>query len=276
MLAKYRMELSFSKYLAINEIFCLDQGKVLSLSEALSFRGDEDETDPQAVVRDRIASVQANYVPGPRGSDHLTAAVLGFKPCAIIQYKHHPESPAAAIVAEKLKTGTSNAGAIQAELLKHGFKVRSDFAIVPIHLDKYMTTMILVGGKAACDEMKTLYMCQFHLDLISSPAAQADPDKMARVPDIVHGKCDNYCGTPGPGGEKCMPIHRRIGQLLGYTQEQVEEFLAGMKTSGGYDHMPDVKYPVDLPPSLASVPRRKGFTPNESRYKASNAVRVLR
>jgi len=59
----------------------------------------------------------------------------------------------------------------------------------------------------------------------------------------------------------CQPIHKRIGELLGYTDQQVDDFL---KSMGGYKHMPDVEYPFELPPALAA-PRKKGFEPHESR-----------
>lgn len=264
------MDLSFSQYLAIHEIFRLDYGKVLTLREIFN---QEDDSDPAAAAQKRIASVKDKYVPGPYGSDHLTAAVLGYKPCAIVQYQHHESNPAAEVVKDILKIGGSNVGAIQGELLRHGFKVRPDFTVTPLFLPGYMTSMMLVGGKKACEEMKTLYMCQFHLDLISSPEIQSDPDKMAKVPDLVHDKCDAFCDMSGTGGDKCMPLHKRIGQLLGYTDQQVEEFLADMKERGGYDHMPDVKYPVDLPPSLAGVPRKKGFSPNESITRSTRVFR---
>lgn len=77
----------------------------------------------------------------------------------------------------------------------------------------------------------------------------------------------------------CKPIHKRIGELLGYTDEQVDSFINDPNAiPGGYGHMPDVEYPFELPPSLSDVPRKKGFSPHESRiqwssrYKTSSSI----
>lgn len=53
-----------------------------------------------------------------------------------------------------------------------------------------------------------------------------------------------------------------IGELLGYTDQQVDDFLKSMER---YKHMPDVEYPFELPPALAAAPKKKGFEPHESR-----------
>lgn len=111
------MGLSFSKWLIVSEVFELDLGHVLTLSEALSL-------SPEA--QERIDATKSSYQPGPYSKDHLVAAILGFKPASIVVYSHHPESPAAAIVSDEIKNGHSDR--IQAELLSHGFKVRPDFS----------------------------------------------------------------------------------------------------------------------------------------------------
>ena len=51
---------------------------------------------------------------------------------------------------------------------------------------------------------------------------------------------------------------------IGYTDEQVDKWLA---QAPGYNHMPDVEYPFELPPALAAAPRKKGFAPHESRIQ---------
>jgi len=108
MRSKYRMALSFSKWLVVSEVFRLDLGHVLTLAEAL-------ELSPEAQAR--IDKTKSSYQPGPHASDHLVAAVLGYKPAAIVLYAHHPESPAAAIVTDAIKKGDSDR--IQAELLRN-------------------------------------------------------------------------------------------------------------------------------------------------------------
>lgn len=248
------MGLSFSKWLIVSEIFKLDQGShVLTLSEAL-------ELSPEAQAR--IDTTKASYKPGPHENDHLVAAVLGLKPTAIVSYAHHPESPAASIVSDAIKRDTGNVGRVQAELLSHGIKVRPDFHMIHMDLPGYTKMNIIVGGKAAVEELWQIYKCQYYLDFISSDDHKnVSPEILDRVNKMLHGRCDVFCSR-GYGGMNCQPIHKRIGELLGYTDEQVDTFL---KSMGGYKHMPDVEYPFELPPSLASVPKRKGFEPHESR-----------
>ena len=250
MRSKYRMALSFSKWLVVSEVFRLDLGHVLTLAEAL-------ELSPEAQAR--IDKTKSSYQPGPHASDHLVAAVLGYKPAAIVLYAHHPESPAAAIVTDAIKKGDSDR--IQAELLAHGIKVRPDFHIIHMNLPGYSTANIMVGGKAAVEELWKVYQCQFYLDQLSSgDHAAVTPEMMAKANNVMRGRCEVLCKR-GYGGMNCQPIHKRIGELLGYTDQQVDDFL---KSMGGYKHMPDVEYPFELPPALAA-PRKKGFEPHESR-----------
>lgn len=73
-------------------------------------------------------------------------------------------------------------------------------------------------------------------------------------------------------------MHKRIGQLLGYADEQINSFLNSLE--GGFNHLPDYNYPMELPHSLASLPRRKGFEPHESRIwitrpQTSNSFRIF-
>ena len=258
------MGLAFSHWLTIHEVFRLDQGRVLTLAEAL---------DPQAIAQQRISSVRASYQPGPQG-DHIAAAVSGLKPAAIIRYDHHPESPAATVVSDSLKKTPTDLGQVQAELLKAGIKVRPDFHIIHMNLPGYSTTNIIVGGREESEELWKLLKCQYYLDFISSDNhSHVTPEIMRQVNDMLHGKCDVFCQR-GYGGMDCQPIHRRIGQLLGYTDQQVDDFIS---TMGGYNHIPDVKYPFELPASLASVPRKKGFVPHESsQYKTSTVAGLRR
>lgn len=247
------MGLSFSKWLIIAEVFNLDFGKVLTLAEAL-------DLSPEA--QERINVTKASYAPGPHTGDHLVAAVLGLKPAALLRYEHHPENPAASIVSDAIKKGDS--GRVQAELLSHGIKVRPDFNIIYMNLPGYSKSQIIVGGKAATEELWKVYQCQYNLDFLSSgDHSEVTPEIMGRVNKMMHGRCEVFCKR-GEAGMNCIPIHKRIGELLGYTDEQVDGFLNDMKKVGGYNHMPDVEYPVELPTSLAASPRKKGFKPYES------------
>lgn len=250
------MGFSFSKWLIVNEVFNLNSGQVLNLVEALQLGS--------TAQRQIKKFNNMPYKPGPNNENHLVAAVLGYKPCAIVRYDHHPESPAAAVVSDELKASdTKNSGQIQAELLAHGIKVRPDFHIVHMNLPGYSTRNIIVGGKEPSEELWKLYKCQYYLDFISSPDhANVTPDVISKVNNMLHGRCDVFCKR-GYAGMDCQPIHKRIGQLLGYTEEQVNDFL---KSMGGYNHIPDVKYPIDLPSSIEKLPRKKGFVPNETKF----------
>lgn len=239
--------------MVVSEVFRLDQGHVVTFAEAL-------ELSPEAQAR--IYHTQATYKPGPHSGDHLIAAILGLKPAAIVRYDYHPESPASSVVADAIKKDFGNLGRIQAELLTHGIKVRPDFHIIHMNLPGYSRTNIIVGGRAAAEELWKVYQCQYYLDfLTSADHGNVAPEIIGRVNQMLHGRCDVFCKR-GYGGMNCKPIHKRIGELLGYTDQQVDSFLKDMK---GYNHMPDVEYPFELPPALASAPKKKGFEPNESR-----------
>lgn len=240
------MGLSFSKYLAIHEIFQLDRARVLSLAEVV---------EPPPSAADQLARVRTSYRPDPAGSDHLAAVCAGLKPAAIVSYIHHPDSPAAAVVSDKLrKDHNLTAGEVQAELLKHGFKVRPDFHIIHMDLPNYSSSSIIVGGRAAVEELWQLLRCQFYLDLISSPDhPEINQDVIQQMNKKVLGQCRAYCNR-GTAGLQCKPIHKRIGELLGYTDEQIHDFLQSM--THGQDTLPDIDYPMGLPQSLAGVPRR--------------------
>jgi len=260
MRAKYRMGLSFSKWLVVSEVFKLDQGHVVSLAEAL-------ELSPE--VKDRISYVKGNYLPSSHQQqphDHLIAAILGFKPAAIIRYDHHPENPASALVVDAIKKDFGgNNGRIQAELLSHGLKVRPDFHILHMNLPKYSIANIFVGGRAAVEELWQIYKCQYFLDYASSDDHKnLTPEIMNRINSMANSRCEVFCKR-GEGGINCAPIHKRIGELLGYPEHQVDDFIKGLMSQKGYNHMPDLEYPFELPPSLAAVPRKKGFEPHESR-----------
>lgn len=245
------MGLSFSKFLAIHEIFLLDKGRVLSLVEAVGI-----SADATAQAQAQLADVRATYKPDPFGADHLAAACAGLKPAAVVSYFHHPESPAAAVVSDELrKDSDATAGEIQAELLKHGFQVRPDFHIIHMNLPNYAKRSIIVGGRAAVEELWKLFQCQYFLDIVSSPDhSEINADAIAKATRQLRGQCNGFC-TRGMAGMQCKPIHKRIGQLLGYTDEQVDDFVNNM--TGGYDHLPDLQYPVEIPRSLAGIPRRK-------------------
>ena len=278
---KYCMELSFSHWLTIREVFALDYGHVLTLAEAVGLQTPPKESpifspfknsdgDPKVIAQQRIAAVRSSYKKGLTGNNDvdIAAAVAGLKPASIIRYDHHPENPAAAFVIDKIKKNPSNnTGAIQAELLKAGIQIRSDFNIIHMNLPGYSTTNIIVGGRKETEELWKLLKCQYYLDFISSDDhSGVTPQTMKQVNDMLHGKCDVFCQR-GYAGMDCQPIHKRIGQLLGYTDQEVDDFISSM---GGYNHMPDVDYPFELPASLANVPRKKGFVPHESsQYKAS-------
>lgn len=271
------MGLSFSQFLVVNEVFRLDYGRVLTLAEAI---------DPRAVAQQQIADIPNKYKPGPGlESDHIVAAVVGLKPTAIITYHHHPESPAAAVVSDEIKKRANTPtgelrwpeqGAIQAELLKHGIKVRPDFHIAHMNFPGYTQANIVIGGRKDVEELLSVLKCQYYLDMVSSDDHQnVNPELLAKLDAMMAGQCKVFC-NPGNAGINCKPLHRRIGQLLGYTDQQVDSFLAGMTPEkGGYDHIPDVQYPFELPPSLAAVPKKKGFVPNESR-QAARSARVFR
>lgn len=274
------MGLSFSQFLVVNEVFRLDHGRVLTLAEIIYPQSSEEPFDAKTVAQQQIAAIPGKYKPGPgKDSDHIVAAVVGLKPTAIIRYDHHPDSPAAAVVSDEIKkkAPTGNAGAIQAELLKHGIQVRPDFHIIHMNLPGYTQANIIIGGRKDAEELWSVLKCQYYLDMVSSDDHQTvTPELMVKVNSMMNGQCQVFC-KPGEAGINCKPLHRRIGQLLGYTDEQVDTFLAGMTPDkGGYDYMPDVQYPFELPPSLAAVPKKKGFIPNESRYKSASFVRVFR
>lgn len=246
------MGLSFSKFLAIHEIFLLDEGRVLSLVEAVGI-----SADAATAAQSQLANVRANYKPDPFGADHLAAACAGLKPAAIVNYAHHPESPAAAVVSDELrKDAHANIGEIQAELLSHGFKVRPDFHIIHMNLPNYSKASIIVGGRAAVEELWKLMQCQYFLDIVSSPDnTEINANVIRDATKKMRGQCTAYCNR-GFAGMQCKPLHRRIGELLGYTDDQVNTYLNDV---GGYDHLPDLEYPIELPQSLAGVPRRKGM-----------------
>lgn len=226
--------MSFCQYFVLGEMFNLNDGCVLTL----------ESSNPEKTAKKRIAKVFKNYSPAPNGVDHLAAAVAGLKPCSLIQYSHHPENPAADFVIDSLKKNPTNLGAVQAKLLQYGFKIRPDFSIVHINLPNYMTSWIAVGGKKQCEELKSLYECQYYLDNISAVG-----NKDMQI------KCKSYC-TMGNAGMNCKPIHKRIGELLGYTEDQINHWL---HQTNGYNHIPDLEYPFELPKSLNSVPRKIGY-----------------
>jgi len=277
------MGLSFSQFLVVNEVFRLDQGRVLTLAEVITglpTNEPEGPFDAKAIAQQQIAAIPGKYKPGPGAeTDQIVAAVVGLKPTAIIRYNHHPDSPAAAVVADEIKKKAigGNAGALQSELLKHGIQVRPDFHIIHMNFPGYTQANIIIGGRKDTEELWSILKCQYYLDMVSSDDhAEVSPELMGKVNDIMQGRCQVFC-QPGNAGINCKPLHRRIGQLLGYTDEQVDSFLATMTPDkGGYDHMPDIQYPFELPPSLAAIPKKKGFSPNESRYKTASFIRVFR
>jgi hypothetical protein len=119
----------------------------------------------------------------------------------------------------------------------------------------YSASNIIVGGRAAVEELWIVLQCQYYLDLLSS--GDTDAFDLQKVTTMLRGQC--HCPIPSdPQG--CKPVHRRIGQLLGYSDKEVDDFVSNM---AGYNHMPDVEYPFELPSSLANVPKKKGFSPNE-------------
>lgn len=131
-----------------------------------------------------------------------------------------------------------------------------------MNLPGYSTTNIIVGGRAATEELWKVYQCQYFLDQLGTKNhTSVSPEIMAKVDKSMRGQCQSLCNQ-GYAGLNCQPIHKRIGELLGYTDQQVDDFL---KSMGGYNHMPDVDYPFELPPSLANTPRGKGFESNESK-----------
>jgi len=244
------MGLSFSKFLIIHELFSLDKGQVLSLAEAVNI-----STDAATQAQDQLAAVRATYKPNPAGADHLAAVCAGLKPAAIVSYIHHPESPAAAVVSDELhKDLDVTAGEIQAELLKHGFKVRPDFHIIHMNLPNYSKMSIIVGGRAAVEELWKLFQCQYFLDVASSPDnPKIDDAAVNQAAKQLRGQCNRFC-THGNAGMTCKPIHKRIGQLLGYTKQQVDDFVNNIT---GYDHLPDLEYPIEMPRSLTGITRKK-------------------
>ena len=114
----------------------------------------------------------------------------------------------------------------------------------------YSASNIIVGGRAAVEELWIVLQCQYYLDLLSS--GDTDAFDLQKVTTMLRGQC--HCPIPSdPQG--CKPVHRRIGQLLGYSDKEVDDFVSNM---AGYNHMPDVEYPFELPPSLANVPKNQG------------------
>jgi hypothetical protein len=248
------MGFSFNQWLAIYEVFKLDQGRVLTLSEVL------DGMNPDTA--DKIAATRDSYKPGPYSSDPLIASIIGLKPVSIVRYAHHPENPAAEFVADKLKKDSGNFGRIQAELLSYGIKTRPDFHIIHMDLPGYTSGQLIVGGKKPAEELWDLYKCQYYLDYVSSDDhSNVTPEVMKSVNDMMNGHCEVFCKV-GSAGMNCKPLHKRIGQLLGYTDEQVDDFIHN-SMQHGYNHIPDVPYPFDLPDALKAIPRKKGFTPQE-------------
>ena len=137
----------------------------------LPMPNDDEPFDAHTVAQKQIAAIPGIYKPGPgKETDQIVAAVVGLKPTAIIRYNHHPDSPAAAVVADEIKKKAigGNAGALQAELLKHGIKVRPDFHIIHMNLPGYTQANIIIGGREGVEELWSILKCQYYLDMVSS------------------------------------------------------------------------------------------------------------
>lgn len=149
-----------------------------------------------------------------------------------------------------------NFGLVQKMLLAQGLRMVPDFTILPFKMQGRPQFMI-VGKEKNVRELADLIRMQTYIDLMSHPKAQLDPEARREALRALRGK--GVCKA-GDAGINCFPIHRRIGELLGYTPEQVNE-LRQLMAGDSIDRLPDIDYRgLNMPTGLRDEPRQPGFT----------------
>lgn len=242
---------TFSFWLAISE--------ALDTSSSPRMQYGRSPVDPRKEVERQLSDVEKNYKPGPwpQNFTHLAAAVTGKKPVALIQYSGTSGHPALMAQRDPKRNPAKdhlNFGLVQKMMLQHGMKRRPDFTIQPINIPGFMDGWLAVGGEKEVREIYELLKLQRYMDIMSHP----ENASWMQVKDAVRAMRkyrDAEVCKVGEAGSCCLPLHQRIGQLLGYTDQQVTDFLHSLG-SDGRECIPDIPYPGSLPDVLRNAPRR--------------------
>lgn len=244
--------LSFSKWLLVDELF----------AEATATQKKRDFLSvDQASLPDVRSEVQKYWDLGatyngetyPNGGEYveLAAAAQGRKPVALVQMRAsggHPALMSRRNPQNDKVVDYHNAGLIQKMLIQKALQHNEDFTVLPL---KGMSHGWLVAGEErAAREMERLYALQHELTLRSAHKGFANPgdrDKIRQALSKPYNATKQLACQEGDAGFTCQILHRHIGQLLGYDNKSIEDFVGTLP-----DQLPshDTEFVSELPHSF--------------------------